>query len=416
MLLDYALLTAPTPLQAGTPATLTLAISNGGRHLVTVTSIVITLPLGANAKDLTASTSFETGTSSGWSIAQNGGLLTLTPTGNGTVGATPIVVTIANLAVNGQPGTTHISIDETAAVGGGAPVLSSTSLSVGKFPTQFSLSDLVATPTEVAFGGSASVMWSGTQADQASYTLDFPGAPQHPINVTNVGPYQANNLTIFPAVFTLKVSLTVPGQDAPAAVQKQATVVQAPELKIVTFAGSRQAVGGADTFDLNWEVQLATSLTLEMPLIPGSSIDVSGLFGCTIAEQNKVLIVSDRSGRQLGTFTPPSPFPRQLPFVLTASDGNSFVQSPAVSVEVLAPAITTFDVTSQGNPGYYYVVWSVIDAIAPVVIEPQIGTIYLLSTVPDESYGVGNISPGTVFKLTAAGHAGLITTRDATAP
>jgi hypothetical protein len=77
MLLEYALLTAPAPLQAGTPATLTLAISNGGSQLVTVTSIVITLPIGTNAKDLTAGTSFQTIAPSGWNLAENGGASSL---------------------------------------------------------------------------------------------------------------------------------------------------------------------------------------------------------------------------------------------------------------------------------------------------------------------------------------------------
>src|SRR6202030_1163652 len=137
---------------------------------------------------------------------------------------------ISNVAVNDQPGTTSIAIDETAAVGGGAPTTSSTSLPVAKFPVQFSLSDLVVTPPEVAFGGDASVMWSGTKADQATYMLQYPGVA--PFKVSNVGPYPASNLTIFPAVFTLTVSLTVPGQDQPLIVQKQAIVEERLQLAI----------------------------------------------------------------------------------------------------------------------------------------------------------------------------------------
>ena len=117
MLLQYALLAAQTPLQAGIPTTLTLEISNGGRQLVQVTSVVIALPIGTTARDLTAGTGFQSSASSGWNLAQSGGVLTLTPLpGGGAVGPTGIVITIANVAVNDQPGTAAISIVETAAV------------------------------------------------------------------------------------------------------------------------------------------------------------------------------------------------------------------------------------------------------------------------------------------------------------
>jgi hypothetical protein len=226
MLLDYALLTDPAPLQAGTPAALTFVISNAGSQLVTVTSIAIALPVGTMAKDLTANASnWQVQTSPGWNAQIRPGLVTLVPASDGRAGPAAIVVTIAGLLVNDQPGTAHVSIAETAAVAGGTPAQSTTSLSAVKFPPQFSLSDLVVTPPEVASGGSVSVMWSGPQSGNATYTLQYPGVG--PISVPNVGPYQAANLTTFPAVFTLTVTRLVPGQDQPAVVQRQAVVMQA---------------------------------------------------------------------------------------------------------------------------------------------------------------------------------------------
>ena len=54
-LLTYALLTSPDPLQAdATGATLTLVASNNGLRVVRCTQIVVILPVGPNAKDLTA--------------------------------------------------------------------------------------------------------------------------------------------------------------------------------------------------------------------------------------------------------------------------------------------------------------------------------------------------------------------------
>jgi hypothetical protein len=408
MLLDYALLTAPTPLQAGSSATLTLTISNGGRQFVTVTKIVITLPIGTDAKDLTAGTGFQTGAPSGWNIAQNGGVLTLTPTGSGAIGADAVVVTIADVAVNDQPGTTNISIDETAAVGSGTPVKSSTSLPAAKFPAQFSLSDLVVTPNEVAFGGSASVMWTGTQADQVTYTLQYPGVA--PIDVPNVGPYQAVNLTIFPAVFTLTASLTVPGQDQPAIVEKQATAAQAPQLKISFFGSSRASVGGADSFDLIWEVQQATSLTLAMPLIPGSTINVTGQSRCTVSPQGNNLIVTDHAGNPLGTFAVPGS-PLQLQFTLTASNAT-LSENASTDVNILLPTIGTFTVTGgRQEPArppvfdlwIFNATWTTANA-ASVVIEPLFGAVATSGTWGVSHAGQPNF---TGFTITATGYWGV---------
>jgi hypothetical protein len=400
MLLEYALLTAPAPLQAGTPATLTLAISNGGSQLVTVTSIVITLPIGINAKDLTASTSFQSGTSSGWNIAQSGGVLTVTAgSSGGSVGTAAIVVTISNVPVNDQPGTASIAIEETAAVGGGAPTTSSTTVPAAKFPVQFSLSDLVATPPAVAFGGSVSVMWTGSQADNATYALQYPGVA--PINVANVGPYQAGNLTIFPAVFTLTVSLTVPGQDQPVIVQKQAVVEEKPQLGISQFTGSQSVMsGGTPPLGLQWQVQLATSLTLQLAQLPGS-VDVTGLSGCTVsAYGSPPLVISDASGKQIGTLTPPSPFPQFLNFVLTASDGTSFVQR-TVQVEVMAPSAQSswyMRVWPRGEGRTYFLNWSTGNG-NPVTIS-NIGNVGASGTT-SVNYGVTYTVSAVGFGATA---------------
>jgi hypothetical protein len=389
MLLQYVLLASQTPMQAGMPTTLTLEVSNGGRQLVQVTNVVITLPIGTNAKDLTADTSFQTETDSGWGIAQSAGQLTFTPPpGGGTVGSTGIVITIANVAVNDQPGTANISIAETAAVGGSAPTTSYTSLPVAKFPVQFSVSDLSVTPTEVPYGGSASVMWTGTQAEGATYTLDYADAPSHPINVANIGPYQANNMTSFPEVFTLTVSLTVPGQDQPLTVQKQAAVSETPQLGISQFTGSQPTMAAATPpLRLQWQVQLATSLTLALSQ-PSGSVDVTGHSGCIVsANGSPPLVISDLSGNQIGTLTPPSPFPASLDFVLTASDGTSFVQRD-VQIQVLIPAITQFYSWAGG------MTWTTANA-NPVTIDWGVGTV--------GTSGYLNNLPSGTYTLTAVG-------------
>jgi hypothetical protein len=417
VLLDYALLTAPTPLQAATSATLTFAISNGGRQAVTVTSIVITLPIGTNAKDLTAVTGFQSAASSGWNVAQSGGALTLTPIGSGVVTINAITVTIANVAVNDQPGTADIFISETAALGSGAPTTSSTSRPAAKFPVQFSVSDLTVTPTQVPYGGSASVMWTGTQAQAATYTLDWPQAPTHPVNVTNVGPHPAPNLTIFPTVFTLTVSLELPGHDQKVTLQKQAMVTQTPSVDITRFTSSRLTVGPGQTFDLKWQVQLATSLTLGLENAPSAAdVNVLGLSGCTVSGAGTGLVLTDATGKQIGTLSP-SPFPTQLMFQLTAGDGSSFVQK-TVEVDVLPPAIDKYTVKPSfriaGNrlTFVFLFTWSTRHAASIAIPFAPSGLPTSGSTSIDWPPGAAQDDPIITvnWPLTATGYAGLTAT------
>jgi hypothetical protein len=413
MLLQYALTTLPSPLQAGIPGNLTLTISNGGRQLVTVTSIVITLPVGTNAKDLTAGTGFQTVAPSGWNLAPSGGVLTLTPeAGTGPIGADAVTILIASVAVNEQPGTANLFIDETAALGGGSPVESTMSLPVAKFPIQFWLSDLVATPTQVAFGGSCSLMWNGTQADQATYTLSYLGsAGSVSVPVGNLGPYQATNLTIFPVTFSLTVSLIVPGQDQPVVVQKQANVDEIPQVAITQFLCSQQTIAGAQPPPtLQWQVQLASSVTLSLAdaqgPISGTPVDVTNFSSCTVTANGTVpFVISDPSGNQIGTLMPPNPIPASLSFVLIATGlpsptGETLVAQQPYPVTIQTPAqITSFssNMTEDWSQGFLQKIWTLSWGTAnanPVTIS-GIGTV--------GASGSQSVSPGQTYTILALG-------------
>jgi hypothetical protein len=373
MLLDYDVNTEPESLQAGTPGDLTLVISNHGRQGVTVANVVITLPIGTNAKDLTPSFDFDTGATSGWNLTQDGGVLTLTPaTGTGPVGKHAVLVMINNVAVNDEPGTFEILIEETAALGDGPATTGSKSFALTKVPAEFSLSGLSVTPAYVRSGDSVSVMWSGSQADQASYTLDYPEAPEHPIPVSNAGPYTATGLTVLPSVFTLNVTLTVPGKDQPVIVQKQATVSEKPIPYIKEFGQSKLVLSGADDrLVLSWDVQFARSLTLALDQLPGE-VGVAGRESCVVtASGSPTIVVADAAGNQIGTLTPPDPFPQSLTFVLTASEGVLFVQR-RVQVTVLPPQITgyyfDYSVWPPAGPQHdWYLHWTTVNA-SPVTI------------------------------------------------
>jgi hypothetical protein len=376
-LLSYALYIEPNPLQVDTKAVLTLVVSNSSRHDIACKKLQVTLPVGTNARDLIVSgKGIETQVPKDWSASSDGnGVVTLTPKGDaGTFKGQSVSFIIAT-KTNHEPGTATVRIDETASSPSQPSATRSTTIPVPKFPTQFQLGDLSATPTEVPFGGYTSLMWRGASwtvgtppktVTVPTYNLQYPGTKS--FEVPAVGPYKAKNLKILPAVFTLTVSLAVPGQDAPMTVQRQVTVTETPKLHISDFTASKTTLSGDDKLVLKWETQLATSLTLALAQIPGS-VDVTGHSGCTISGNGSPpLVVSDTAGKQLGTLTPPAPVPRFLTFVLTASDGASSVQR-TLQVEILPPTIVDFVLTDMYGLSTSYLKWTTVNATT-VTIAP----------------------------------------------
>src|SRR6476620_6492858 len=88
-LLTYSLLTEPDPLQVNGAGTLTLVVSKSTHETITCTEIKVTLLGGKSAKELTTDAS-NVGTevpSKFWGADNDGGVITLTPTGDaGTFG------------------------------------------------------------------------------------------------------------------------------------------------------------------------------------------------------------------------------------------------------------------------------------------------------------------------------------------
>ncbi|HST60248.1 MAG TPA: hypothetical protein VLK84_16195, partial [Longimicrobium sp.] len=136
-LLSYALLTSPDPLQAGATATLTLIVSNPGHQAVTVQGIVVTLPVGTNARDLTGDpTGLEMEVPDGWQASPVNGEITLTPWDDSVaVAGEGLLFIFAGIGVNAAPGTCSITVDETASTAA-QPVATGRVASIGlvKFP------------------------------------------------------------------------------------------------------------------------------------------------------------------------------------------------------------------------------------------------------------------------------------------
>ncbi|HST60249.1 MAG TPA: hypothetical protein VLK84_16200 [Longimicrobium sp.] len=275
-LLAYSFLAAPDPLQAGGMATLTLIVSNSGRQVVTVAGITVTLPVGTNAKALTPDASgIQSQVPVGWNASQSGGALTLRPEtpGAAQVAGGGLSFVFARIQLNAEPGTVAVTIDETASSPAQpAPQPRTAVLALDKFPPQFSLGGLTATPLRVEPGGSATLMWSGSPADYALYY--DPGSAPVDARVGSAGPYVAANL-LRPAgvTFTLRVSVSVPGQDLPLLLQRQVHVDVAA-VTIDAFEASPSTVGPNGLTRLSWRTSNAASVTLD----PGNqTVPASGV-------------------------------------------------------------------------------------------------------------------------------------------
>lgn len=262
-LLTYALLPFPNPLVASGPAQLTLVVSNSSSQFVTVRSIAVTLPVGTNAKNLTASAAgIGTTVPDGWNAAPNGGIFTLTPStpAAAKVGPNGLTFLFTGIAVNDQAGTCSVWVGEDASSPAKPAAYRTTTIPVAKFPATFMLSDLAATPPSVTSGGSAVLLWNGSQATYVlTYDPDGNGAVPHVVG--NSGPYTAPNLTAPVVVFTLTATVAVPGQDSPLVIQRQTVVTVIAGSVALTALPSIVGVNGVTR--LVWQTTGTTSRTLD---------------------------------------------------------------------------------------------------------------------------------------------------------
>ena len=233
-LLAYAIVPAPEPLTASFPgADLALIISNPGMTVVNCTQIIISLPVGVNAKDLTTdATGIQTFPPGGWEVAQQGGIFTLTPAtpANGAIGAQGLEFLFTNIQVNSQPSAEcPIVIDETAASYPQPSLVRTETFTLVKAEAGFTLSDLTANSLTVPSCGTATLQWSGSASTvtiPVTYTMIYnSGNESVSTTVGNSGPYTSEPLTQTPSVtFTLQAAVTLAGQTEPLIVQKQITV------------------------------------------------------------------------------------------------------------------------------------------------------------------------------------------------
>jgi hypothetical protein len=253
-LLKYGIVCTPNPLQAGHAGSqLAVVITNASSGgLVTVKSIQVVLSVGTAAKNLIASKDFGTVDPPGWQAVPDGGTITLTPLTDdfAKVGERAVVLQITGLAINSEPGYTNVNIVENASTEQQPESMRLGAIELMKAPAQFQLSELKVDPVDIEYDGATQVSWSGSPA---SYTLQYSTASgvKKIEGLPNAGSHRAEHLVQFPALFTLTVSVAIPG-DKPVVVQRQAFAQLLPELSIDDFSASASGFGVNEPVTLRW--------------------------------------------------------------------------------------------------------------------------------------------------------------------
>lgn len=272
--LAYAISANQDPIQAspaqGDPSMLKLIIvvSNTTGKTIDCQSISFGFLQGKYAEDLYSSadaSGIHTAAPTGWSLEPDpdvGGLFNATPdtSTDGKIGGDSLTFVISNIQVNYQPGTTNMKITEVTDNGTGTLVYP-----LQKFPPQFEVGDLKSNPLSVDYGGSTTLIWSGT-GDGATYQLQYQdgNGKDHTITETkdghplpSTGSYTVDNLTARPTIFNLVVTVQVTGQNESLTVQRQHIVAVGPQKAQINSFNIKPnpiVTGQQLSFTLSWDV------------------------------------------------------------------------------------------------------------------------------------------------------------------
>jgi hypothetical protein len=227
-LLTYAFSTGPDPLVVDSAGSITLAVDNKTGARVTCQSIVVTLPLGTNAGDLIATTPVTVVPANGWTVAQDGGVIILTPPGGSANILGGGLTFVFAFTTNGQPGSVTVTIDETASGKTGGLMTRSIAFSTAKFPADFAITGALAqypAPADIAYNATAQLTWAVT-GEGVTCWLDYQPADEGPpvhaqVRMTPKGGfYTTVPLTRSDSVnFILTAEFVPPGQDEPLTLQ-----------------------------------------------------------------------------------------------------------------------------------------------------------------------------------------------------
>jgi hypothetical protein len=256
-LLDYEITTGPGQLQASPPdgnpsyGTVTIVVTNPSTTTpVLVQQIQFSIPLGADAADLTTAAAASgigvtASPSAQWQIAQTAaGVFTATPLpGFGMVTGTGLAFRLSNIVLNQQVGTAMLTVTETSAAAPAgttpAPAPSTAVVPLPKFPYGFFVSHLAASAPQVPDGGTVTLTWVGS--DGPTYTLLDGGAS---VDVTGVRTWTSPALSQ-DTTFILRASTQSDSQTVTESLSVTVTVAD-PSLTVHDLTVQTTAtVGGA---------------------------------------------------------------------------------------------------------------------------------------------------------------------------
>lgn len=395
-LLRYDMTTEPFPLQAspssGNPnvATLTIVATNPNPSTpVTLQGLIITMPVEADAADLTAdATATGVVAPTGWTLhdtqAPPGYIkyIFYPSAGQGTVTDEGLSFVFNNIQVNSQPGTVEVQVVE-GSNDCQPPDCPTQALFITKFPSGWGTVSFWVDPTDIPQGGTTTLHWAGPEG--ATYSIEyFDWQKQEVVGIPQAGQAALSNEGQYPpagaaslalaqtTVFTLNVQDSVGDQPYQAQVQKTVTVATPQQLSIPKFECSAEGVAVGEVITLSWQVQVADHCTLEVDGASGSVVvdAVDGaLNSCqAICENGTTLAISkaDGSGTLLGNITLPTPTPESITFRLSASKGAEVVQQ-TFTVDLLPPQIINFE-GSRDSPGLkLHFKWQTAGAFSAVI-------------------------------------------------
>ncbi|MEL7425047.1 MAG: YncE family protein [Bacteroidota bacterium] len=269
--LTYAIRTMPNPLTAeATDASITLLATNETDSAVSIEGLIISIPIGTEADDLTnLPNQIVVDYPKGWkesppNISEPGVYKIIFVPKSGTIPVAPhssLTFVLNKIAINGADGTVDLSITE------GSASQPTKVIPVSKFPKGWGSIVFNATPPDMRSAGDVTLNWNGPAG--ATYTIEYldpatqqvvpipaPGGPA----LSNSGNYPGTNDPALhisaTTVFTLTVTKTIAGHKFKYQPQQTVSVGIAPP-SITCFSGQITGAGSNRKLLLTWKTENA---------------------------------------------------------------------------------------------------------------------------------------------------------------
>lgn len=278
------------PFEAGdTNVALTLLATNSRTYSVACQKIVVTLPIGTYAANLTEnSENIQVKGPPEWNITRRGGAFTFTPNNSQTaieVGKASLQFFFANIAVNNEAGTATLLIDEESSPGNkpNEPRIRKAKIDLTKQTPHFAINEFWAEPSVVPLGGKTTLWWEGKFKDgtpdgryfTAHLTLSVKpaGQPEQTYDVNKLkdklNAFELDPLTTSGRIdFTLKAKVKeVATSSARTQKAKTSVDVEPPPPAIKQFSGKLCPEADGLYLELKWATQYADHC--EISELPG---------------------------------------------------------------------------------------------------------------------------------------------------